>query len=541
VPPGAVVATVVAGIALATAVALLVALLARGRAAPDRAGRAGRGDRVAGGGRTDRGGRRDRVDGAGEVRRTDRDAPPPRPGAPAANSGDVATIARRTLVLLGRQLAVVDSLERDELDPDTLRTLYRLDHLATRMRRYAESLLVLVGEDVGRQARAPMPLSDVVRTATSGIEQYPRIDVTIGEPDAEPLLAAHRALPAAHLLAELLDNAAAASDPQTPVRVTAGRTADGVRVTVADAGIGMTDDEIAAALAVVRDPGGERAAGSARLGLHVVGRLARRLGAEVRIAPGDPAGIVVDVDLPADVLVPDEAPPPAPEPVAAEPVAEPVAAEPVAAVRVAPVATAARAGGRSPAARPPLPVRPPLPRRRDLRVVAPAPAAEPAAATTGWVPFASAPAADILPAGRDRRPRRWGPDPAPSPRAAVVAATPPPGEPAEDLGRRSALASEALSELSMLSSYRPQSAPGGPPLQHRQPAEVPPPVPPPILAPVPRDPAAAGGLLAGFAAGARRGRAEESRAANAPVPAPIPASAPDASGWRIRPTTEERR
>jgi hypothetical protein len=509
--------------------------------------------------------------------------PPATPADPPAPApGGVVNIARRSLVLLGRQLALVDSLERDELDPDTLETLYRLDHLATRMRRYAESLLVLVGEDVGRHARAPMPLSDVVRTATSGIEQYPRIAVVPDEPDDEPVVLAHRALPLAHLLAELLENATAASDPATRVRVTTGRTGAGVRVSVSDDGLGMTDDEIEAATAVVRRPGGEHAAGSTQLGLHVVGRLARRLGATVEIRRGEAAGVVVDVHVPADVLV-------------ADPVAEPPVDAPGPGA-----AAAAGVTGTSPAgvAGPPaaLPVRAALPRRRDVRRSAAAglspagasrsglPATDvliarvappdgagvsPPPEPTAWIPgpapvtpsptpfagtpFALSPTADILPAGRERRPRRWGGEPAPTARA--TAAVPPPRarDLRGDLGRRSALASEALSELSMLSSYRPETTPGGAaPLQQRRPAEVPPPVPPPILAPAPRDPAAVGGLLAGFAAGARRGRV---RPGGAPVPdgpagvgdlvgpdhrdAAAPVPTPAGSGWRARPTTEE--
>ncbi|MGF1661051.1 MAG: ATP-binding protein [Kineosporiaceae bacterium] len=497
--------------------------------------------------------------------------------ADAMTPGGVVNIARRSLVLLGRQLALVDSLERDELDPDTLETLYRLDHLATRMRRYAESLLVLAGEDVGRQARAPMPLSDVVRTATSGIEQYARIDVVCDEPrepDEEPAVHAHRALPLAHLLAELLENATAASDPATRVRVTTRRTGDGVRLTVSDEGLGMTDSEIDTAVAIVRRPGGEHAAGSTQLGLHVVGRLAHRLGASVGIRRGETGGLAVDVHVPAEVLMSG----PAEDPGGAE--APPAPAAPVVPAG-APVA---------------LPVRPQLPRRRDIRRPAPAepsdgglaasamPGFGPGAEPTAWIPFATSPvtgspavpppaasppvpapvaptvaaalapvlspvlspAADILPAGRERRSRRWGSEAAPAARAVAAVLPPRARDLGGDLGRRSAVASEALSELSMLSSYRPEAAPtGASPLQPRRPAEVPPPVPPPILAPAPRDPAAVGGLLAGFAAGARRGRAGHDAAGVGPVPTPVPTPVPPtaptaaAAGWRARPTIEE--
>ncbi|GIG25616.1 sensor histidine kinase [Cellulomonas denverensis] len=209
----------------------------------------------------------------------------------AALRGSIAemfvNVARRDQVLLGRQLAFIDSLERSEEDPATLANLFRLDHLATRMRRNAESLLVLAGIDSGRRLREAMPLSDVVRTASSEIEQYDRVQLDLG---ADPLMHGFNALAAAHLMAELLENATLFSEPGTPVQVrTAERAGERsgdrqVLVTITDQGLGMSDDELAEANATIASAAATDAIGAQRLGLYVVARLAARLGAQVSLA-----------------------------------------------------------------------------------------------------------------------------------------------------------------------------------------------------------------------------------------------------------------
>jgi anti-sigma regulatory factor (Ser/Thr protein kinase) len=211
-------------------------------------------------------------------------------------------VARRNQVLLSRQLAIVDQLERVEGDGDVLEDLYRIDHLGTRMRRNAESMLVLAGIDSGRRLREPMALSDVVRTATSEIEHYPRVALAL---TTDPAVAAHLALTVAHLLAELLDNACIFSDPSTTVVVSATATPDGVRVVITDEGRGMTDDELAEAQARIEEPPSTEALGSRRLGFFVVGLLARRLDVEVALRPGaEGHGLVALVDLPASFFAP---------------------------------------------------------------------------------------------------------------------------------------------------------------------------------------------------------------------------------------------
>ncbi|OZB49162.1 MAG: hypothetical protein B7X40_05715, partial [Cellulomonas sp. 14-74-6] len=202
----------------------------------------------------------------------------------AALRGSIAemfvNVARRDQVLLNRQLSFIDSLERSEEDPSTLANLFRLDHLATRMRRNAESLLVLAGIDSGRRLRDSLPLSDVIRTASSEIEQYDRVELEL---TADPAMLGFNALPAAHLLAELLENATVFSEPETPIVVATGVRGDQVEVRIIDQGLGMSEVELDAANEKIRSVGAGDALGAQRLGLFVVGRLAQRLGAEVEL------------------------------------------------------------------------------------------------------------------------------------------------------------------------------------------------------------------------------------------------------------------
>lgn len=205
-------------------------------------------------------------------------------------------VARRDQVLLNRQLSFLDDLERAEEDPTTLANLFRLDHLATRMRRNAESLLVLAGIESGRRVRQPMPLSDVVRTAASEIDQYDRIDLEI---TTDPLMLGHNALAAAHLLAELLENATVFSEPGTPVTVQTAEDARWVTITVIDEGLGMSEDELEDANEKAATYAAGEIVGASRLGLYVVGRLAHKLGASVRLAKvEDGAGTMARVMLP---------------------------------------------------------------------------------------------------------------------------------------------------------------------------------------------------------------------------------------------------
>src|SRR5690606_2722939 len=218
----------------------------------------------------------------------------------AALRGSIAemfvNVARRDQALLNRQLSFIDALERSEEDPTTLADLFRLDHLATRMRRNAESLLVLAGIDTGRRLRDPLPISDVIRTASSEIEHYERVQLDL---PVDPMMLGHTALPAAHMLAELLENATVFSEPGTPVHVSTGVDEDHVLVTILDHGLGMTADELAEANNRMLATSAGEVLGSERLGMFVVGRIAARLGAEAHLDVGpDGTGTLATIRLP---------------------------------------------------------------------------------------------------------------------------------------------------------------------------------------------------------------------------------------------------
>jgi signal transduction histidine kinase len=210
-------------------------------------------------------------------------------------------VARRDQVLLNRQLSFIDALERSEEDPKTLADLFRLDHLATRMRRNAESLLVLAGIDTGRRLRGSLPTSDVIRTASSEIEHYERIQLDL---PVDPLMLGHIALPAAHMLAELLENATVFSEPGTPVHVSTGIDETSVIIAIEDQGLGMSQEELDQANSRIRATSASDVLGSQRLGHYVVGRIAGRLGVSVEFSrPASGTGTRVVVRFPHVVFV----------------------------------------------------------------------------------------------------------------------------------------------------------------------------------------------------------------------------------------------
>ena len=146
-------------------------------------------------------------------------------------------IARRSQTLLHRQLALLDAMERRTTDPDDLEELFRIDHLATRMRRHAEDLVILAGSTPGRGWRNPVPIADVLRAAASEVEEYARINVT-GLPDLA--LAGRAVSDVVHLLAELLENATIFSPPDTQVTLAGQVVPNGFAIEIEDRGLGMT-------------------------------------------------------------------------------------------------------------------------------------------------------------------------------------------------------------------------------------------------------------------------------------------------------------
>ncbi|MFF3007219.1 nitrate- and nitrite sensing domain-containing protein [Kitasatospora sp. NPDC057940] len=218
-------------------------------------------------------------------------------------------LSRRSQGLIQRQLALITDLENNEADPDQLENLFKLDHLATRMRRNGENLLVLAGEEAGRRWNTPVPLVDVLRAASSEVEQYERVELS-GIPEVEVVGAAVTDL--VHLLAELLENATSFSSPQTRVLVNATRLPDGrVLVEIHDKGIGLTADDFAEINEKLAEPPTVDATISRRMGLFVVGRLSQRHDVRVQLRPsGESAGTTSLVMIPPFITRSGAAPEP---------------------------------------------------------------------------------------------------------------------------------------------------------------------------------------------------------------------------------------
>ncbi|MFC9086916.1 sensor histidine kinase [Nocardiopsis dassonvillei] len=210
-------------------------------------------------------------------------------------------LSRRSQTLVERQLRLIDGLEQSEQDADRLSDLFQLDHLATRMRRNNENLLVLSGQDNTRKWAQPVPLVDVLRGAVSEVEQYERVNVrapshisVLGRPVNDVI----------HLVAELVENATSFSPHDTEVLVSA-KTLDngGVQVDVTDSGIGMAPEDMAAINARLAAPPVIDVAVSRRMGLFVVSRLAHRHGVRLRLEEAHGGGTTAHVTFPPDLLI----------------------------------------------------------------------------------------------------------------------------------------------------------------------------------------------------------------------------------------------
>ena len=195
------------------------------------------------------------------------------------------TLARRNRSLIDRQLALIDELESDEEDPAALADFYRLDHMATRMRRNAESLLVLAGSEPPRTWRTPLGIDDVVRAAIGEIEDYRRVDVLTLE---TVRLKGAVVADLSHLLSELIENAAQFSPPQTRVRVSGHFHEEGYLLTVSDRGVGIPQSRLAELNQLLEHPPVIGLALEPTLGLYVVAMLAKRHGIGVRLVAGAP-------------------------------------------------------------------------------------------------------------------------------------------------------------------------------------------------------------------------------------------------------------
>ncbi|MGP3691509.1 nitrate- and nitrite sensing domain-containing protein [Streptomyces sp. IBSNAI002] len=211
----------------------------------------------------------------------------------------LVSLARRSQGLVHRQLDAITSLENAERDPKTLAELFRIDHLATRIRRHGDNLLVLAGADPGSSWPAPAPLIDVVRAAAAETEEYTKVRPAVMPEIALRGPAVHDVT---HLLAELLENAAQFSGPGQQVQVVAASTPDGrLVVEIRDAGVGIPPDRLEVLNARLEGEHQVELAVSRCMGLYVVGRLAAKRGMRVRLRSG-PEGTTALVMLPAELL-----------------------------------------------------------------------------------------------------------------------------------------------------------------------------------------------------------------------------------------------
>ena len=227
-------------------------------------------------------------------------------GEQAASRAVVANmfvnLGRRNQKLLLRLLSNLGALEGGETDADRLAMLYEADHLATRMRRNAESLLILAGAQTARVFEQPVAASTLMRSALAEVEGYSRVKVNIVD---EVLIGGAYVTDLSHLVAELVENALKFSAPTDEVEVIARFTRVGYILAVVDQGLGMTKEEIIAANRLIARAASLGETPARRLGLFVVGRLAGRHGMSVELMEGIPAGVIVRVRISDAMLASD--------------------------------------------------------------------------------------------------------------------------------------------------------------------------------------------------------------------------------------------
>ncbi|SCK44287.1 Histidine kinase-, DNA gyrase B-, and HSP90-like ATPase [Streptomyces sp. SceaMP-e96] len=211
-------------------------------------------------------------------------------------------LARRLQSLVHREIELLDELENQVEDPDLLKGLFHVDHLATRIRRHAENLAVLGGAISRRQWSRPVSLTEVLRSSIAEVEQYPRIKLV---PPIEGTLRGHAVADVIHLLAELVENATIYSAPQTPVLLRAQLVTAGLAVEVEDRGLGMSADEQTRMNGLLADPEHIDVAellSDGRIGLFVVSSLARRHGIVVRLQSNIYGGVQAVLIVPQQLL-----------------------------------------------------------------------------------------------------------------------------------------------------------------------------------------------------------------------------------------------
>jgi signal transduction histidine kinase len=213
-------------------------------------------------------------------------------------------LSRRSQALVERQLNLIERLEQDEQDPEQLASLFELDHLATRMRRNSESLLVLSGTGLSRQLNRPVPVAEVVGAAVSEVEHYTRIDITIAP---EVAVQGRAVSDLVHVIAELLDNATFFSEPEKKVTVRMAMTRKKeLAIQITDRGVSMPEEEIEAANARLADPPDLDVGVTRRMGLYVVARLAKRHNIVVRLRDNEDieGGLIARINVPPELVQP---------------------------------------------------------------------------------------------------------------------------------------------------------------------------------------------------------------------------------------------
>ncbi len=211
-------------------------------------------------------------------------------------------LARRSQSLLHRQLALLDAMERRARDPQELEDLFRIDHLTTRMRRHAESLIILSGHTPARGWRNPVPLVDVLRAAVAEVEDYTRIRATSA---TRASLAGPAAGDVIHMIAELAENATMFSPPNTPVVIHGDTVGNGFAVEIEDRGLGMSDEQLHRINGLLENPPPFDPSSSDQLGLFVAGQLAKRHEIKISLRPSPYGGTTAIVLIPQNLVVPE--------------------------------------------------------------------------------------------------------------------------------------------------------------------------------------------------------------------------------------------
>jgi len=297
-----------------------------------------------------------------------------------ANAETLVNLGRRNQSLLTRMLSYVTELERNERDSEALDKLFRLDHLTTRIRRNAESLLVLAGAKQTRTWSHPIAIDDVLQAALSEIEEYTR--VTVHHMDHAKV---HGSVAAdlTHMIAELLENGTRFSPREQQVLVVGRLTPSGYQFDLIDAGLGMEADELDEANQRISQAG-QRRPDTKVLGHHVVGRIASRRGIYVQLLPSDQVGLTAMVLVPV-ALLSDAVIPATLQDITEVPMISPIPQPPAPPVRALSLA--------------------PAPQRAPAPAPSPAPAAAPAA-SSAWVPNSIPVPAATAPASQYRMPSR---------------------------------------------------------------------------------------------------------------------------------------